>query len=71
MNLSLHASTDRIVPGPFQLLFGDALLDQILGGVDRVRVAGDGHDTVSGTGREDTLFGDLDVGAAQLLDLDQ
>lgn len=63
-NLSLHAGSDRIVSGALHLLLGDALLDQILGRIDRIRVAGDGDDAISGTRCEDALLRDLDVCAA-------
>lgn len=57
--------------GPLRLLLLDALLDQVVGHVDGVRAARDGHDAVAGAGREDALLADLDVGPGQVLDLDQ
>lgn len=57
--------------GPLRLLLLDALLDQVVGHVDGVRAARDGHDAVPGAGREDALLADLDVGPGQVLDLDQ
>lgn len=61
----------RRLAGPLRLLLLDALLDQVVGDVDRVRAARDGHDAVARARREDALLADLDVRAGQVLDLDQ
>lgn len=61
----------RRLAGSLRLLLLDALLDQVVGHVDRVRPPGDGHDPVARAGREDALLADLDVRPGQVLDLDQ
>ena len=60
-----------VVARPFGLLLADALLDEVLGGADGVGRAADRHPAVARARRVDALLGDLNVGAAEVLDLQQ
>lgn len=70
--VSLHSEVaEGVVSGAFHLLLGDALLDEVLGRVYGVRVAGYRDDAVSGSRRKNSFLRYLDVGAAHLLDFYQ
>lgn len=57
------------MPGPFGLLFGDPLLDQVTGRADGVRRARNRHDAVAGARSKHALLRDLNVGTTEVLNL--